>query len=859
MNKGFLYKCLFILPFVGHFLINGNAAAKNNQVKKELVQACVPVFDRALTLDERTAFARCLERQPEPQWPICYGKYKSSKVQALANTDEIHIMADEVSFYTDKRSQLKGRVEVQQNERVVSADTAYVYRNLKNNTVDKIELIGNVRYKEATRLMVAEKATINPQNKLGDIENVLYRLDIGKHGAMLPAWGRAAVIKRVTETDYLLNKASYSNCAPQDNSWEIQARQITIDQKNAKAVARDAVFKIRDYPVFYTPYISFPTDNNRKSGFLMPYAGYTNVGGYELALPYYLNLAPNYDATFKPHYYSKRGLMLGGEFRYINPYSSAVVQADFLPHDKAFSDYIETWGPDNPSLQGLSSNRWSVAAIGSAGLRSNLTAHVDYHQVSDDYYFQDFSTNLASVTSRQLLRQGDVTYSSDHWIVSGMVQSYQTLNPINLTPVADAYERLPQIKTRGYYEQLPLNAVFMLDGQYDQFHWPTNSLALLNGQYNQSNLPVSGQKLPWGPRLFLNPALSFPHLMPWGFITPAIDLVARYYEVENKNWSTIQENRHFDLLIPRYSLNGGLFFDRNLKVANTRFTQTLEPRLFYLYVPYRDQTPIPVYDSGYLIFNSDQLFRVNRFSGYDRTGDANQLSYALTSRFISEQSGEELINLSVGQIRYFSERKVQLCQSADGFCVDNPDALGYLSPTYDYSPLVGSATYHLNQQWRVTGQYVWDPATAKTNNGYMNFHYQPEPNKLINFGYTFLVNADTSLVRSGIEQSNNLHQLSFSYAWPFTDHWSSLGAYSYNISKGYNMLTFVGIQYDTCCWALRLMGGQTYKNLNEFEQPIYNNNVYLQILFKGLGSVSSSDPYETINTYIPGYQDQFHH
>ena len=258
-----------------------------------------------------------------------------------------------------------------------------------------------------------------------------------------------------------------------------------------------------------------------------------------------------------------------------------------------------------------------------------------------------------------------------------------------------------------------------------------------------------------------------------------------------------------------------------------------------------------------MIFNVDQLFRTNRFSGFDRIGDANQLTYALTSRWLSEDTGAELANFSIGQIRYFADRKVQLCQSPSGFCIDNPFVFGNLSSTSETSPVATRAAYHLNRIWGITGDYVWDPATRATNNGDLNLHYQPEANEIINLSYSYLVNSDGGLVRNNGPQNNALHQAMIAFSWPLREKWSTVGAYSYNISKNYSMMSLLGVQYDSCCWAMRVLVGRTFKSLNATFEPEYSNNIYLQILLKGLGTVAYSDPSNVLGTFIPGYNDIF--
>lgn len=831
----------FLLITLGTLLYQDASSAAETWL--EPVQACIIPRDAVLYPVLRTRIARCLGWEDNSASRICYGAYRPVDVEPLAQEDEIRIEADEVSFYNQGRSTLKGNVQVHQTGRIVNAETAYVYRDAKTNQVNRIELLGEVKYLEPGRLMIARKVNINPTDRSGLAEDVLYRFHSPRPRASLPAWGRASIIERLANKDYFLKKATYTTCAPEDKAWQIEADSIALDDSTATGVARHARLRVRDVPIFYTPYLSFPTSKDRKSGFLLPTLGSSNIGGFNFALPYYWNMAPNYDATLTPEIYTRRGVMLGGQFRYLTEHSTGIFNGRFLPQDRAFKQFLRDNELEFPALRNESSNRWSLQYNDITQLAPNLHVRINYQQVSDDYFLQDFSSNLAVLTERQLLRQGDLIYTTDNWIFRSTLQSYQTLQPVNQTPVSDIYERLPQLVALGNYNDLPFNGNLILHNQFDQFHWPDNSLT----------------EQPEGPRYHFNPVLSLPQIKPWGYFTPTVELVQNYYNVQGNG---VMPDSEFSPTIPRLSADGGLYFDRPLNIMNHSFTQTLEPRLYYLYAPFVDQSEIPVFDSAYMIFNTDQVFRANRFSGYDRISDANQLAYGLTSRWIADETGVEKAQITVGQIRYFEDRRVQLCRNhpEKPDCIDPPTLLGYLSPLADFSPVATRAMYRFNPLWTVTSDYVWDPYTRSTDNSNVYLHYQPEANRIINIGYTYLVNGDiTQVARSTVKpQKNPLHQATISYAWPFNDRWSTLGAFSYNISKRYEMLSFLGVQYDNCCWAVRLVGGRSFQSLSNTLAPQYNNHVYLQFLLKGLGSLGYSDPVGMIHTYLPSYVDTFH-
>jgi LPS-assembly protein len=830
-------KSIFFILALGFSLFMSN---KIEAVSFDLepIVACVVTQDAPLDDLLRTKYAQCLGWSRIDNTGVCSGYYQDLDISPIPDPDELQIMADESFIAAEGRSELKGRVELRQQDKIINANTAYIYRDKSTGKVQQIQLLGGVQFVEPDRIIIGRKALFYPQDNSGLLEDVIYRFKTNRAGASMPAWGRATLIQRFANQDLALDKATYTTCAPQDNSWQIEAHRIDLDKSEEEGIARNALLRIHDVPVLYTPYLSFPTSKQRKSGFLMPLYGYSNVGGFDLGLPYYWNLAPNYDMTLIPHLYSRRGLMLGSDLRYLTPSSLGHIKGFFLPNDKAFNKFINDNKDEYPGLQDMSRNRWSLFLRDQTQLSENLNFQVNFQQVSDDYYLQDFSSNLAINTQNQLLRQADLSYSTEHWLFRSMVQSYQTLHPINQTPIADVYERLPQLLAKGSYHNLPYDTNFNFLGQVDNF---------------QSS---DRHKLLEGPRYHVNPIWSFPYTKPWGSITPEFQFLETYYDLNTMDY--FLPNR-FNRTLPRYSVDSNLIFERNTSFLNTSVTQTLEPRLFYLYVPYRDQAPIPVFDSAYMIFNYDQLFRNNRFSGFDRIGDANQLSYALATHFLSDNNGYEIASLSAGQILYFRDRKVQLCYNPEDInCWDSPSTtLGFTSPTSTLSPLASRFTYNLSPSWTLGADYVWDVEQSSTNNGMLNFHYQPAPDKILNFGYTYLVNGDIAQINAQQDQ-DALYQATISYGWPLTEKWSTLGAYNYNISKHYDMMAFLGLQYETCCWAVRLLGGHTFKNVEPNTlQPVYNNSAFVQIMLKGLGSVANTDPTSTIGSFLPGYANVF--
>ncbi len=770
----------------------------------------------------------------DPLAGMCRGYYTPLPVQPLVDQAAMQVMADNVSLYPSGRSKLNGHVQVKQRDRQVTANTAHIDHD--ESHVTRISLLGDVIFQEPGRLMFARKAVINAGDRSGYIEQAQYRIATQQAGAVLPASGVARWIERLKDQTLLLRDVTYTTCSPANPAWYIGAEKITLNKDTG--TAKNAGLHLGKLPVLHVPYLSFPTSKARKSGFLIPITGYSNVGGFDLAMPYYMNLAADHDLTLMPHAYTLRGMMLGGDFRFLTDHSTGVISGNILPDDVAFEQFLVTHRDNYPDLKGVANNRWSFSLREHTQFSPNLNMNINYQQVSDAYYLQDFSSNLAVLTENQLLRQGDLSYTTDHWLFHGLLQNYQTLHPINQSEIANIYARLPQLSANGSYTELPFNGQLSLLGEMDYFRWTSST-----------------QPMPEGARYTFNPILAFPQRKPYGYITPEIQWVANDYSLTGPQFLT---NTSFKTSVPRYSLDSGLAFERPIVAWGDRYLQTLEPRLFYLNVPYQDQSQIPAFESAYMIFSTDQLFRTNRFSGLDRIGDANQLAYAVTSRWIAGASGREKASVTVGQLRYFSPRRVQLCTSKNGQCTDSSLFLGYISNTAQTSPIAGQAVYELSSAWRVRGDYVWDTSTHATNNGDLNLHYQPASNKVLTVGYNYLVNANLIDMPHNYFQNAALHQATFSSAWPLAEQWSGIGVYSYNISKGYGMMTFLGLQYDTCCWAARILGGSTFKSLTPVTMtPQYNNNVYVQLLLKGLGTVANSDPSSILQSYLPGYTTVF--
>lgn len=835
-----LYKIITIV-FLLSFFQSLAAYSMSKSLDDEPIIACIPPEKKAqliaLPAHDDDFFQRLLWQNQAGG--CCQGMFLPEPQEKTLPFNYIQLKANQVELKEEGCSRLQGQVSVQQNQQLLEAQTAYIHRNSKTGQIDGIELLDHIQIREPGKKIVADYAIYDPLHERGIAWNGGYKIQLAHAGAKLPGWGKARKIQRTSQGLIYLDDASFSTCSPNWTTWKILAKKLELNPKTKRGIARHSTFRVFDKPILYLPYLSFPISGKRQSGFLTPTIGFTNIGGYNFSMPYYWNIAPNFDATLVPQVYTLRGLMLGGEFRYLLPGTSGLFLGQFMPNDQMFGKFIQSNAPLYPQLSHLSKNRWNVIWRGDSHLPSGLGMKIDYQKVSDDYYFQDFSNNLSVMTQNQILRQGELNYQTEHWYLRTMLQSYQTLQPINQSFVTQLYARQPQILANGIYNHI-LGGDFNINAQYDQFQW------------------IGYQLAPQGPRFHVNPSYTYPLKKSWGYVKPGIELMSNFYQLDNIMPGAVS---NYSVAVPRYSVDSGLYFDKYARLFKQTWQHTVEPRLYYLYVPYQNQTVVPAFESAYMIFNTDQLFRPNRFSGFDRIGDTNQISYSLTSRLISPETGLEKIALTVGQIGYFQSRQLDLCYAADGQpCQESPLYLGYLSPTSSLSPLASRLVYTLTQNWSIIGNYAYDVDVNSSNNGDINLHYQPSPERIIHLGYSYLVNGNIiSGLNAPVEQQA-LNQISAGYAWPLTEKWSTLAIYSYNISNAYAMLSFAGIQYDSCCWAFRFLGGRVFQSLEpQTLTPQYNNNIYFQILLKGLGSAANSDPAATIQTYLPGLYNIFKH
>jgi len=755
---------------------------------------------------------------------------------------------------------LAGDVVLRQGSIQAESDEASLYQ-LENRG----ELKGNVRLRDRGALMVGDRAELFLDTGEAQVDNAEYVIHEGK------IRGSALYAKRTENAIIRLKDGTYTSCEPGENSWHLQGNNVTLDPATGFGSATNVTLRVKDVPVFYTPYIHFPIDDRRQSGFLAPSISSSSDTGPSLVTPYYFNLAPNFDATLYPNYMADRGLLLEGDFRYLTRRSEGQFSAAYLDDSK-----------DNRKLQSeYKDQRWLYSWQNRTGLDTRWLAEVDYTDISDPYYFQDLNTNLGIDRPAHLDQRGTLSYRGDSYTARLNVQAYERATIADITP----YERLPQLTLNGALPFQPGGLRFAYNTEFVSFQRSLrdgNFFDKNGGPFNASGEPVGA---PWydtrlqdlsraeGERLHLEPGVSLPLNGSWGFVKPSIKYAYTRYDLDldaegiaDLNNDGRQFNNSPDRSVPIFSIDSGLYFDRDTQWFGNDYRQTLEPRLFYLYVPEEDQNDIPIFDTGEYTFNYSSLWRDNRFSGTDRIGDANQVSLGVTNRWI-EPNGLERQRFSIGQTFYFRDRVVQL-----------PNLENRPGSTSNVSPYALEYLYRYNRDWRFNSTFNWDPDEGKTRSGSAIFHYQPadNPRKIVNFGYRYrndTVRFDQATGQWSyggdygtpgspeyIKDYYKINQHDISTIWPILPQWSLIARWQHDYSRGRTLEAFGGFEYDSCCWKLRLINRywidyhETSLNPSQNDEP--DNGIFLQIVLKGLGGVFGSSTETFLDEGIQGYRER---
>lgn len=810
--------------------------------------------------------------------PIPYETADAFGAQGLGD-EPINISAGRSSLSLIGGSELDGGISISDRTHWITAYHGYLFRDATTHQPSKIKFSGDIHLRQPNTTVLASSGIILLPSKLWQLKNILYQHSLSMNEdhpdqeqliTGLSAWGRAISAKQIHPHLIDLYQASYTTCPPTSSPWALKAAHIRLNKETGRGYLTNGLLYVKNVPVFYVPYFNFPIDNQRQTGLLPPTYGHSSRSGTEVSTPIYLNVAPNYDATVTPRYLSQRGWLLDNNFRYLFPHSRGTIAFSELTHDKKFSEFKQTapneYYPSNPSelpaynaqvrtLEAASTARSAFAWIDQTQLNEHVSTDVNYRWVSDDYQNQDLTNSVYTQTETQLLQQAILRYEDTYTQANIKLQHYQTLHPINVGTVTNQYSRLPELSLFTQLPQQPYGFVFVNDADFNYF--------------DIANNPGQSYSEPIGLRFNLRSAVSRPIEYENRIIVPRLQLTATTYQlqridplegdIDNSAYNPHQISR----ALPVFDIDAKIKFISDNSFFHENYIQTLEPELYYLYVPYVNQNKLPIFDTydttQPLAFTYDQLFRYNRFVSADRIGDANQVTLALTTRFLQNSNSAERFRASIGEIFYFQHRNVLLCSDNPAYsgiyqsCSD-PDPKAKKLSQQKLSPLAGLLSYYLNNYWSVIGSAAWDPYGKKIDNETLGFHYQDERARIFNVSYSFAYDGD---ILDGDDQHRDLRQTNLSAAYPLVERWKLLGQWGYNWSHDHIQSYLYGLEYESCCWAMRFVSTRNFIGFNNDIRAQFDRAYYIQFVLKGVSRLGASDPGNKIETTIKGYKDNF--
>ena len=705
----------------------------------------------------------------------------------------VFLEADQVRGHGEKQIEAEGNAKLRRGGQYFFADWMRY-----EQAAEQIRAAGNVRIEQGGDIVEGERLDYNLATDRGAMDKPRYTLTADPQ----PAAGKPPAKGRFTDADargraerllfegpkrYRAEQAEYTTCEPGKDDWFIRSAQLDIDKERAVGTARDASIVFMDRTIFYSPYLTFPLHQQRKSGFLTPHLGSSSRSGVEVTVPYYWNIAPNLDYTLSPRVLTKRGLQLNNEFRYLLPNYSGEARFEILPSDRQRND----------------DERYAMFLRHQQALPYGWHGALNLQKVSDDTYFTDLSTRI-SLTSQVLLPREGILSRGGNWGQTGVygltahVQRWQTLQADPLAPVTPPYNRQPQITFVAQNWNL-LRTDFELQGQYVDFNHPT----LVNGR-----------------RLVAYPSFNLPLQSAYAYVTPKVGTHLSYYALDNRTTTLPDATR----VLPVFTTDAGLIFERNMSITGQRFIQTLEPRLYYVYIPYRDQSQIPLFDTAQRDINLATIFAENQFSGHDRINDANQVTAGVTSRFVSADTGIERLRVGLAQRYYFHSQRV--------FIPGVPLRSSESSSSDLLAALSGTVAPH----WVAEAGWQYNTDLSQTQRFNIGTRYQPQPGKVLNLVYR--------------STAGSVRQTDISAQWPITPQWTALARWNYSLLDNRMLEGLAGIEYNGGCWVFRAVA---HRFATAIQQA--STSIFLQLELNGVSRLGTN-PLDILRSNIAGYVRQ---
>jgi LPS-assembly protein len=728
-----------------------------------------------------------------------HGGLKNAGAAALGA--DITSTSDQLTTNADGQTELNGNVDVHAGEREIQADKL-IYDRLNNS----LNVSGQVRFRDPTVLVQGDTGRYGDDGAL--FNHAQFQL------LQQSGHGSADQISMSPSDVITLRNVIYTSCPQQRATWQIRARELRLDTAAGEGVGRGAIIDVHDIPIAYLPWISFPLSDARKSGFLFPEISTSSRSGAMLAIPWYWNIAANQDATLVPTYYSSRGLDMGVQYRFLSDWNRGSIDASYLPDDRAYGAELRSEGQTDPN-----SDRSYLRVLDRMQLSGNTRIDTSVESVSDTEYFEDFSQGSQSTSTPFLARSLAVGHRDDIWNLRGELLDFQTLD-ITLPDENRPYIQLPRLSAAGNWspQRWPL-LVTGIDTELVNFTRSIGSTCSCAdtacGACSSapcalaSTLPNS---TPWpcvsGWRLDARPHVGLDISGPGYFLRPDVAWDLTQYSLRDPGTPDSSPQRS----LPIVDIDTGLQFERLAGSGGAR-SMTLEPRLMYVYIPYRDQNSLPVFDTSTPDLNSIELFRPNRYVGIDRIGDANELTMGVTTQLFENSTGQRYLSATLGQSLYLTQPRVTLP-------VTLVDQIAQ-PPPHTTSSLIAEVNLTAYRHWNLQVDVASNPAVSSVEQAEVLLQYLASSKQVINIGY---------LYRDGVVQ-----QIDASGAWPVSTHWDVYARAVYSLLDRAPIENFAGFQYRGSCWSIRAVA-QSSVSTRTGER---DTGVSLQLELTGLSNVGS--------------------
>ncbi|EKM0377839.1 LPS assembly protein LptD [Cronobacter turicensis] len=747
--------------------------------------------------------------------------YNRPLVQGDTNQLPVTINADHAKGNYPDDAVFTGNVDIQQGNGRLQADEVLLHQKQAEGQpepVRTVDALGNVHYDDNQVILKGPKAWANLNTKDTNVWEGDYQM-VGRQGR-----GKADLMKQRGENRYtILENGSFTSCLPGSDTWSVVGSEVIHDREEQVAEIWNARFKLGPVPVFYSPYLQLPVGDKRRSGFLIPNAQYSKTNYFEFSLPYYWNIAPNFDATITPHYMHKRGnVQWQNEFRYLTQAGMGLMEFDYLPSDNVYQD-------ENPGMS--DKHRWLFYWQHGGVMDQVWRFNVNYTKVSDTSYFNDFNSKYGSSTDGYARQFFSVGYAVENFDATLSTLQFQVFD----TSRGDSYRAEPQLDVNFYQNDV---------GPFDT--------RLYAQAVHFTNV---NENLPEATRLHLEPTISLPVSNDWGSLNAEAKLLATHYQQDNldryrayrggNNEAANNLEDSVNRVLPQFKLDGKVVFERDAGLIGDGFTQTLEPRAQYLYVPYRDQSSINNYDSSLLQSDYSGLFRDRTYGGLDRIASANQVTTGVTSRIYDDASVERF-NVSVGQIYYFTQSRT------------GDDDINW-EKNKDTGSMVwaGDTYWRISDRWGLRGGVQYDARLANVATGNGVIEYRRDDDRVLQLNYRYAspeyIQATLPSYSTAEQYKDGINQVGMTASWPIVDRWSVVGAYYYDTNANEAADQMLGVQYNSCCYAIRV-GYERKLNGWDTDKSKYDEVIGFNIELRGLSSNYGLGTQQMLRSNILPYQ-----